>query len=134
MIIKPRVWNFICTSAHPLGCELNVLEQINITKLLGRRSNGPKNVLIIGASTGYGLAARIAASFGFGAATLGVFFEKTARGTKTASAGWYNSAAFDKFAKLSGLQSSSINGDAFSHVTRACAIDLIKRDMGGKLI
>ena len=133
MIIKPRVWNFICTTAHPLGCELNVLEQINATKRLGTRADGPKRVLIIGASTGYGLAARITAAFGFGAATLGVFFEKPARGAKTGSAGWYNSTAFDKFAKQAGLQSRSINGDAFSHESRACAIDLIKREMGGQV-
>ena len=133
MIIKPRVWNYICTSAHPLGCELNVLEQIKTTKHLGMRSGIPKRVLIIGASTGYGLAARITAAFGFGAATLGVFFEKPARGTKTGSAGWYNSAAFDKFAKQAGMQSKSINGDAFSYESRACAIDLIKREMDGQI-
>lgn len=133
MVIKPKIWNFICTSAHPLGCELNVLEQINATKNLSTRSDGPKRVLIVGASTGYGLAARITAAFGFGAATLGVFLEKPARGTKTGSAGWYNSAAFDKFAKQAGIQSKSINGDAFSHESRACAIDLIKREMGGQI-
>lgn len=112
---------------------MNVLEQINVTKRLGKLLDGPKRVLIIGASTGYGLAARITAAFGFGAATLGVFLEKPARGTKTASAGWYNSAAFDKFAKQAGLQSRSINGDAFSDELRACAIDLIKREMSDQI-
>ena len=133
MIIKPKVWQFICTTAHPVGCEMNVLEQINSTKALGTRTDGPKCVLIIGASTGYGLAARITAAFGFGAATLGVFFEKPGSNVKTGSAGWYNSAAFDKFAKQAGLQSKSINGDAFSHAARARAIDLIKREMGGQV-
>jgi enoyl-[acyl-carrier protein] reductase / trans-2-enoyl-CoA reductase (NAD+) len=112
---------------------MNVLEQINATKALGIRTDGPKCALIIGASTGYGLAARITAAFGFGAATLGVFFEKTGNDLKTGSAGWYNSAAFDKLAKQHGLSSKSINGDAFSHEVRACAIDLIKKELGGKV-
>jgi enoyl-[acyl-carrier protein] reductase/trans-2-enoyl-CoA reductase (NAD+) len=133
VVIKPRVWRFICTTAHPLGCELNVLDQIDATRSLGRRADGPKRVLIIGASTGYGLAARITAAFGFGAATLGIFFEKPGREAKTGTAGWYNSAAFDKSAKQAGLYSRSINGDAFSHATRACAIDLIQREMGGQI-
>ncbi|MGA9852090.1 MAG: enoyl-ACP reductase FabV [Gammaproteobacteria bacterium] len=133
MIIKPRVWGFICTTAHPLGCELNVRDQINTTQVRGTRTDGPKRVLIIGASTGYGLAARITAAFGFGAATLGVFFEKPGTERKTGTAGWYNSAAFDKFAKQAGLQSKSINGDAFSHAARTRAIELIKREMGGQV-
>ncbi|MHB8424092.1 MAG: enoyl-ACP reductase FabV [Gammaproteobacteria bacterium] len=133
MIIRPKVWHFICTTAHPIGCELNVLEQINSTQAMGTRTDGPRCALIIGASTGYGLAARITAAFGFGAATLGVFFEKPGRDAKAGSAGWYNSAAFDKFAGPAGLQSRSVNGDAFSHAARARAIDLIKREMGGQV-
>lgn len=133
MIIKPRVWGFICTTAHPVGCELNVFDQINATRKSGTRADGPKRVLVIGASTGYGLAARITTAFGFGAATLGVFFEKPGKDTKPGTAGWYNSAAFDKFAKQAGLQSLSINGDAFSDATRALAIETIKQEMGGQI-
>lgn len=133
MVIKPKTWGFICTNAHPTGCELNVKQQIDFTQKLGSRSNGPRSVLVIGASTGYGLAARITAAYGFGAATLGVFLEKPARGVKTGTAGWYNSVAFHQQASASGLQRLSINGDAFSHDTRKCAIELIKRDMGGQI-
>ncbi len=96
MIIYLKVRGFICITAHPVGCERNVLEQIDITKAQGSLGDGPKRVLVIGASTGYGLASRITAAFGYGAATLGVFFEKPSRESKTATAGWYNSAAFDK--------------------------------------
>ncbi|MGM8932006.1 enoyl-ACP reductase FabV [Salinicola halophyticus] len=131
MIIKPKVRGFICTTTHPLGCERNVLEQIEATRAnLSDRKAGPRNVLVIGASSGYGLAARITAAFGYGADTLGVFFEKPATETKTGTAGWYNSAAFDKFAKAEGLYSKSINGDAFSHEVRDKAIELIREDMG----
>lgn len=133
MIIKPRIWGFICTTAHPVGCEQNVREQIGITRTLGMREDGPKRVLVIGASTGYGLAARITAAFGFGAATLGIFFEKPGRETKTGTAGWYNSAAFEKFARQDGLQSWSINADAFSDATRTRAIEIIKNEMKGKV-
>ena len=131
MIIKPKIWGFICTTAHPQGCEMNVREQIAATRTLGVRSDGPKRVLVIGASTGYGLAARITAAFGFGAATLGLFFEKPARDTKPGTAGWYNSAAFDRAAKAAGLKSLSINGDAFSDAARARAVELIKDGLGG---
>lgn len=131
MIIKPRIWGFICTTAHPLGCELNVREQIDATRSLGVRSDGPKRVLVIGASSGYGLAARITAAFGFGAETLGVFFEKPGKAAKPGTAGWYNAAAFDKFAQQAGLKSWSINGDAFSSAARARAIEVIKNEMGG---
>lgn len=133
MIINPKVRGFICITAHPVGCERNVLEQIDITKAQGSLGDGPKRVLVIGASTGYGLASRITAAFGYGAATLGVFFEKPSSETKTGTAGWYNSAAFDKLAKQAGLYSKSINGDAFSNETRARAIELIKQDMGGPI-
>ncbi|CAM4043088.1 enoyl-ACP reductase FabV [Vreelandella rituensis] len=131
MIIKPKVRGFICTTTHPVGCEKNVLEQIEATRSRGLdKSAGPKKVLVIGASSGYGLAARITAAFGYGADTLGVFFEKPASEKKPGTAGWYNSASFDKFAKAEGLYSKSINGDAFSHEARAKAIEIIRQDMG----
>jgi len=133
MIINPKVRGFICTTAHPVGCAQNVLEQIDITKASGQSGQGPKRVLVIGASTGYGLASRITAAFGYGAATLGVFFEKPSSETKTGTAGWYNSAAFDQAAKAAGLYSKSINGDAFSDETRARTIELIKAEMGGPI-
>lgn len=130
MIIKPKTRGFICTTTHPVGCEANVLEQINTTKAKGVLTNGPKKVLVIGSSSGYGLSSRIAAAFGSGAATLGVFFEKPGTERKPGTAGWYNSAAFDKFAKAEGLYSKSINGDAFSHEAKQKAIDIIKADLG----
>lgn len=134
MIIKPKVRGFICITAHPVGCELNVLDQIKITQAAGRDpAKGPKRVLVIGASTGYGLASRITAAFGYGAATLGVFFEKPSSDTKTGTADWYNSAAFDKAAKAAGLIAKSINADAFAHATRAKAIEIIKSDLGGPI-
>lgn len=131
MIIKPKVRGFICTTTHPQGCEQNVREQIEATRARGLdKSRGPKKVLVIGASSGYGLAARITAAFGYGADTLGVFFEKPGTEKRTGTAGWYNSAAFDKLAKQEGLYSKAINGDAFSHAAREQAIELIKQDMG----
>ncbi|QJQ96281.1 MULTISPECIES: enoyl-ACP reductase FabV [Halomonadaceae] len=130
MIIKPKVRGFICTTTHPVGCEKNVLEQIEATRARGLdRAAGPKKVLVIGASSGYGLAARITAAFGYGADTLGIFFEKPGSEKKTGTAGWYNSAAFDRFAKAEGLYSKSINGDAFAHEARAKAIELIQQEM-----
>lgn len=133
MIIHPKVRGFICTTTHPLGCERNVLEQIEATRTRGVRSDGPKKVLVIGASSGYGLASRITAAFGFGADTLGVFFEKPGSDKKAGTAGWYNSAAFDKHAKAQGLYSRSINGDAFSDAARAQVIELIRDEMGGQV-
>lgn len=131
MIIKPKVRGFICTTTHPLGCEKNVLEQIEATRARGLdKAAGPKKVLVIGASSGYGLAARITAAFGYGADTLGIFFEKPGSENRPGTAGWYNSAAFDRLAKAEGLYSKSINGDAFSHEARDKAIELIKADMG----
>ncbi|SDR12122.1 enoyl-[acyl-carrier protein] reductase / trans-2-enoyl-CoA reductase (NAD+) [Pseudomonas sp. UC 17F4] len=132
-IIHPKVRGFICTTTHPTGCELNVRDQIEATRKLGVREDGPKKVLVIGASSGYGLAARITAAFGFKADTLGVFFEKPGTETKAGTAGWYNAAAFDKFAKAEGLYSKSINGDAFSDEARAKVIELIKNEMGGQV-
>ncbi|WP_334107364.1 enoyl-ACP reductase FabV [Methylobacillus sp.] len=129
MVIKPRVRGFICVTAHPTGCEANVQQQIDYVKAQGP-FNGPKRVLVIGASTGYGLAARISAAFASGAATVGVFLERAGEGSKPGTAGWYNSAAFHKFAEAEGLYASSINGDAFSDTVKQQTIDTIKRDLG----
>src|SRR5579859_2202300 len=133
VIVKPRIWGFICTTAHPEGCARNVREQIEVAQAAGRPTGGPKRVLVIGASTGYGLAARITAAFGFGAATLGVFFEKPGKPGKTASAGWYNAGAFDAAAKQEGLKSLSLNGDAFSDEARSRAIQMIRDEFDGPL-
>jgi enoyl-[acyl-carrier protein] reductase/trans-2-enoyl-CoA reductase (NAD+) len=130
VIIKPKTRGFICTTTHPTGCEAHVKEQIARVKADGAIANGPKNVLVIGASTGYGLASRITAAFGSGAATLGVFLEKPATDSKPGSAGWYNSGAFEKAAHAAGLYAKSINGDAFSNEMRAKAIEIIKHDLG----
>ena len=130
MIIKPRIRGFICTTTHPVGCEENVKEQIAYTKAQGPIADAPKRVLVVGSSSGYGLSSRIAAAFGGGAATIGVFFEKPGTEKKPGTAGWYNAAAFDKFAKAEGLYSKSLNGDAFSHEAKQKTIDLIKKDLG----
>ncbi len=129
MIIEPRMRGFICLTAHPAGCEQNVKNQIAYIESKGS-IDGPKRVLVIGASTGFGLASRITSAFGSNAATLGVFFEKAPAEGKTASPGWYNSAAFEKEATKAGLYAKSINGDAFSNEVKQQAIDLIKADMG----
>lgn len=130
MIIKPRVRGFMCVTTHPTGCEVNVKEQIDYIKSQGNIDDMPKRVLVIGSSTGYGLAARIAAAFGGGASTLGVFFEKEGTDRKPGTAGWYNSAAFHKFAEEDGLYAKSINGDAFTDELKQKAIETIKADMG----
>jgi len=130
MIIKPRVRGFLCITTHPVGCEANVRKQINYVESRGPIENGPKRVLVIGASTGYGLASRITAAFGAGADTLGIFFEKEGTEKKPGTAGWYNSAAFHKFAEADGLYARSINGDAFSDEIKQKTIETIKADMG----
>jgi enoyl-[acyl-carrier protein] reductase / trans-2-enoyl-CoA reductase (NAD+) len=130
MIIKPRVRGFICVTAHPVGCEANVKQQIDYVTQHGVIEGGAKKVLVLGASTGYGLAARISAAFGCGADTLGVFFEKPSEDGKLGSAGWYNSAAFEKFAVEKGLYAKSINGDAFSDEIKRLTIETIKKDLG----
>jgi enoyl-[acyl-carrier protein] reductase/trans-2-enoyl-CoA reductase (NAD+) len=130
MIIKPKIRGFICTTTHPTGCDLNIKQQIEFTQKKGAIDNGPKKVLVIGASSGYGMSSRIAAAFGSGAATIGVFFEKAATERKTGTAGWYNSAAFEKYAAEAGLYAKSINGDAFSNEARDQVIQLIKDDLG----
>ena len=130
MIIKPRVRGFMCVTTHPKGCEANVSQQIDYVKTQGAITDGPKRVLVIGASTGYGLASRITAAFGAGAATLGIFFEKEGIDRKPGTAGWYNSAAFHKFAEAEGLYAKSINGDAFSDEIKEKTIAQIKADLG----
>ncbi|MEW6982322.1 enoyl-ACP reductase FabV [Colwelliaceae bacterium 6471] len=130
MVIKPKIRGFICTNAHPAGCEAHVNEQIAYVKSQAQADTKPKNVLVVGASTGYGLASRITAAFGNNAKTLGIFFEKPPTEKKTASAGWYNTAAFQKAADAAGLWAKNINGDAFSHEIKAKAIDIIKEELG----
>jgi enoyl-[acyl-carrier protein] reductase/trans-2-enoyl-CoA reductase (NAD+) len=129
MIIEPRMRGFICTTSHPKGCEQNVKNQIEYIKSKGP-INGAKKVLVIGASTGFGLASRISSAFGSDAATIGVFFEKPPTEGKTASPGWYNSAAFETEAHKAGLYAKSINGDAFSNEVKQQTLDLIKADLG----
>ena len=129
MIIEPRMRGFICLTSHPKGCEKNVLNQIDYVKSKGA-IEGPKKVLVIGASTGFGLASRITSAFGSDAATIGVFFEKAPAEGKTASPGYYNSLAFEAAAGKAGLYAKSINGDAFSNEVKAQTIDLIKADLG----
>ncbi len=130
MIIQPRTRGFICLTAHPEGAAENIKNQIDYVKSKGEIKNGPKKVLVIGASTGFGIASRISAAFGSGAATIGVFFEKPASEGKLGTAGWYNSAAFEKEAHAAGLYAKSINGDAFSDEIKAQTIELIKKDLG----
>ena len=129
MIIKPRVRGFMCITSHPIGCEANVKSQIDFVKSQSA-IEFPKRVLVIGSSTGYGLAARITAAFGGGASTLGIFFEKPGTERKSGTAGWYNSAAFHKFAKQDGLYAKSLNGDAFSDDVKERTIATIKEDLG----
>ncbi|MDA9555875.1 trans-2-enoyl-CoA reductase family protein [Vibrio sp.] len=130
MIIKPRIRGFICTTTHPVGCEANVKKQIEQTKAQGPIKNGPKRVLVVGSSSGYGLSSRITAAFGSGASTIGVFFEKEGTEKKPGTAGFYNSAAFEKLAREEGLYAKSLNGDAFSHEAKEKVINLIKEDLG----
>ena len=130
MIIKPRVRGFLCVTSHPAGCDANIKRQIDYVKSQGLIAEGPKRVLVIGASTGYGLSSRITAAFGCGAGTLGIFFEKEGTQAKPGTAGWYNSAAFHHHAQAAGLYAKSINGDAFSDAVKQKAIDTIKADMG----
>jgi enoyl-[acyl-carrier protein] reductase/trans-2-enoyl-CoA reductase (NAD+) len=129
MIIEPRMRGFICLTSHPKGCEQNVKNQIEYVQSKGA-IEGAKKVLVIGASTGFGLASRITSAFGSGAGTIGVFFEKPPAPGKTASPGWYNSASFENEAHKAGLYAKSINGDAFSNEIKQQTIDLIKADLG----
>lgn len=132
MIIKPRIRGYVCITAHPQGCEAKVRQEIEAAQAAKAALGveGPKKVLVLGASTGYGLSSRITAAFAYNAATLGVFFERPSINGKTASAGWYNSVAFEQAAHESGLYAKSINGDAFSSEVKAQAIAQIKQDLG----
>lgn len=133
MIVTPKVRGFVCTTAHPEGCRMNVSNQIEYVEKKGDPNfevPKPKRVLVIGASTGYGLATRIAAMAGLQAATIGVFYEKEAQGKRTASPGYYNSYAFEQEAKKRGIYSKSVNGDAFSDEVKDEVVNLIKNDLG----
>ncbi len=130
MKIAPKIRGFICTTSHPDGCAANVRSQIDYVKSQPELAQKPKNVLVIGASTGYGLASRIVPAFGAGASTIGVFFEKPGNERKPGSAGWYNSAAFEKEAHAAGLYAKSFNGDAFSDEMKQKVIETIKADLG----
>jgi enoyl-[acyl-carrier protein] reductase/trans-2-enoyl-CoA reductase (NAD+) len=130
MIIKPKIRGFICVTAHPEGCAAHVQQQIDYVCSQGPVKDAPKRVLVVGASTGYGLSSRITAAFGGGAATVGVFFERGSENDRPATAGWYNTAAFEKEAHKAGLYAKSINGDAFSDEIKRQTIDLIKADLG----
>jgi enoyl-[acyl-carrier protein] reductase/trans-2-enoyl-CoA reductase (NAD+) len=133
MIIKPKVRGFVCVTAHPTGCTAHIQEWIDHVKAKGPIKQGPKRVLVIGASTGYGLASRITASFGSGAATLGIFFERPSEEGRPATPGWYNSIAFTRAAKAAGLYAGNINGDAFSNEIKQQAIAKITAEMGGPI-
>lgn len=130
MIVAPKIRGFICTTAHPTGCAKHIADQIAVVKGRGPIADGPKKVLVIGSSTGYGLSSRIAAAFGSNAATIGVFFEKPAEPTRCGTAGWYNTAAFETEAKAAGLYARSFNGDAFSDAMKAQVVEAIKADLG----
>jgi len=130
MIIKPKIRGFICTTAHPVGCAQHVQEQIDYVQKQGSISGRPKKILIIGASTGYGLSSRIISAFGLQGQTIGVFFEKESNGRKPASAGWYNSVAFEQKAHDAGLYAKSFNGDAYSDEIKEQVVQTIKKDWG----
>lgn len=130
MVVEPKIRGFICTAAHPTGCRAKVKQQIDYCKTHPCKGDAPKNVLVIGASAGYGLASRITCAFSGGAATLGIIFDKPASGKRTASAGWYNTAAFEEFAHAEGLYAKTINGDGFSAAVKQQAIDMIQADLG----
>lgn len=130
MVIKPKVRGFICVTAHPAGCAAHVQEQIDYVKAHGPITEGPKKVLVIGSSTGYGLASRISAAFGSGAATIGVFFERPSEEGRPATPGWYNTIAFTAAAQSAGLYARNFNGDAFSDPLKSDVIAAIKADLG----
>jgi len=132
MIVRPKIRGFICTTAHPQGCAANVRAQADYVKGTGGFA-GPKRVLVVGSSTGYGLACRIAAAFGCGADTVGVYFERPASGTRTATAGWYNDQKLELLAARAGLAAYSINGDAFSDEVKAQAVERVKKLPGGQV-
>ncbi len=129
MLIQPKIRGFICTTAHPAGCQAHVQEQIDYVASQPA-FRGPKRVLVIGSSTGYGLASRITATFGAGADTIGVCFERPAADNRTATAGWYNSAAFEQAARQAGRLARTVNGDAFSHAIKSHVINLVRKEFG----
>lgn len=129
MIVQPKVRGFICTTAHPAGCEKAVSRMTEYVKKQ-EKLDGAKKVLVIGSSMGYGLASRISAAFGCGAATIGVMFDKPASGNKTGTSGWYNTRAFEKLAHADGLYAKTVNGDAYSDECKKEVIDIIKSDLG----
>ena len=129
MIVQPKVRGFICTTAHPEGCRAIVKEQIDYVKAQPK-TEGPKKFLVIGASMGYGLSSRIAAAYSCGAATLGVIFDRNGSEKRTGTAGWYNTAAFESFAKADGLYARTVNGDAYSKEVKEEVISIIKKDLG----
>lgn len=130
MIVKPKVRGFICTTAHPEGCKAIVKEQIDYVKSQPKVNDGPKKVLVIGSSMGYGLASRIVSAYSFNAATVGVIFDKQGSGSRTGTAGWYNTAAFEEFAQADGLYAKTVNGDAYSKEIKDKVIEIIKSDLG----
>ncbi len=130
MIVQPKIRGFICTTAHPVGCARHVQEQIDYVLRNGPLTGAPKRVLVIGASAGFGLASRIVAAFGGGAATYGVYFERPADGKRTATAGWYNTGAFEKAARAKGLYAASICGDAFADDTKRQVAAALRQNMG----
>ncbi|HRI81476.1 MAG TPA: trans-2-enoyl-CoA reductase family protein [Opitutaceae bacterium] len=130
MIIKPKVRGFVCVTAHPEGCAAHVQEWIDYVKSKGPVAGGPKKVLVIGASTGYGLASRITAAFGSGAATMGIFFERPSEEGRPATPGWYNSIAFTRAARAAGLYARNFMGDAFTHDMKSQVVAAIKADLG----
>jgi enoyl-[acyl-carrier protein] reductase/trans-2-enoyl-CoA reductase (NAD+) len=130
MLIEPKIRGFLCTTAHPEGCRASVEEQIRHVQKGGPIAGGPKRALILGCSTGYGLASRIAAAFGSGAGTLGVAFERASERDRTASPGWYQNRAFDEAAHKAGLYSKTLNGDAFSNEMKAEVVALLKNELG----
>lgn len=130
MVIHPKIRGFICTNAHPVGCAAHVQQQIDFIQQQPKIEAVPQRVLVIGCSTGYGLATRIATAFGAGAKTIGVCFEKEPTEKRTGTAGWYNTAAFHEAAQAAGLYAKSFNGDAFSNEMKAEVIEQIKEDFG----
>jgi enoyl-[acyl-carrier protein] reductase/trans-2-enoyl-CoA reductase (NAD+) len=130
MVLKAKIINNICLNSHPVGCSADVARQIAYVQSQGKVNNGPKNVLVIGSSTGYGLATRIEAAFGSGAKTIGVAFEKAGSEKGPGTAGFYNTIAFDKAAAAAGLFSQSFNGDAFSNEVKAQVVAAIKEHLG----
>ncbi len=129
MVVQPKVKGFMCTTAHPEGCKESVRRQIEYVKSQPK-AEGPKKVLVLGASMGYGLASRIALTYACGADSIGVIFDKPGKEKRTASAGWYNTAAFEQFAQNDGYYAKSINGDAYSQEIKEETIALIKKDFG----